>query len=164
MTLLKATLCLTLIFAAAVLFPLRRAQQAFAARTGTTGVTSTGRPKLRRRPGRVILAAHYQGEIEARESAAPVRVKAPRRRRTVSTVAHVRSASPPRHVQKQSAQRQTPAAHDSGAAAHCDFAPPGRVTRLPQPECLGTPAANPPLSVTTQAVGDIPEPPPKLTL
>ena len=164
MTLLKVTLCLTLIFAAAVLYPLRRAQQAFAPRTGPTAVASTGRRKLRRRPGSVILAAHYQGEFEARESAAPVRVKAPRRRRTVSTVAHVRSASAAWRVQKQSPAHPAPAAHDSGAAAHFDFAPPGRVTRLPQPECLGTPAVIPPLSVTTQAVGDIPEPPPKLTL
>src|SRR4051794_41981151 len=73
MTLLKATLCLTLIFAAAVLYPLRRAQQGFSPRVGTPAVAATGRPKPRGRPGRGILAAPSPGGIEGPGAAGPPR-------------------------------------------------------------------------------------------
>jgi hypothetical protein len=165
MTLLKAIVCLALIFAAVVLFPLRRAQQAFAPRGAGATVASAPRPKFRRRPGRALAAIRRHHAVVASEFATAVKVKAPRRRRTASTVSHVRSAQLSRHAMKPSSPGHAPAAHaaDSGAT-HFDFAPPGRAVRPPEPECARTPVANPPLSVTPQAVGDIPVPPPKATL
>jgi hypothetical protein len=164
MTLLKATLCFTLIFAAVVLFPLRRAQQAFAPRSGSPAVASVPRFKLRRRLSRSILAARREHSTRASELAAPVKVKAPRRRRTVSTVSHVRSALTLREAHKQSPHAGAGAPAVSRAAFNCDFAPPGRATRLPEPECVVSAFSSPPLSVTTQAVGDTPVPPPKSAL
>jgi hypothetical protein len=162
---LKATLCFTLIFAAGVLFPLRRAQQAFAPRSSGTALASVPRFKLRRRLGRTVLAAHRQHSTRASELAAPVKVKAPKRRRTISTVSHVSSTAALRHSHhKQSPQAGTPAPATTDSAFHCDFAPPGRAARLPEPECVVSAPAFPPLSVTTQAVGDTPVPPPKSAL
>jgi len=73
MTLVKASLCFVLIFAAAVLFPLRRAQQAFAARSGGTAVASVPRHKLRRRPGPALTASRHEYGTRGSELAAPVK-------------------------------------------------------------------------------------------
>jgi hypothetical protein len=164
MTLLKATLCFTLIFAAGVLFPLRRAQQAFAPRVSGMAVASVRQFKLRRRLGRTVLAAHRQHSTRASELAAPVKVKAPRRRRTISTVSRVSSAAAPRQIHKQALRAAAPAPAAAQLPSDCDFAPPGRAARLPEPECAVSASSSPPLSVTTQAVGDTPVPPPKSAL
>jgi hypothetical protein len=164
MTLLKATLCLALIFAAVVLIPLRRAQQAFAPRSGGLAVASVPRFKLRRRLGRTLTAAQREQPPKLCEVTAPTKVKAPRRRRTISTVSHARSAPTLLQSHKQSPHAGATAPAAAHAAFHCDFAPPGRATRLAEPECVMTAAASAPLSATTQAVGDTPVPPPKSAL
>ena len=51
---------LALVFTAAVLFPLRRAQRAFPSRSTTASLSGAPRPKLRRRPGATVLARRAQ--------------------------------------------------------------------------------------------------------
>jgi len=160
---LKFTIALCVMFAAAILFPLRRAQAAFASRTESASISNAARPKIRRRPGRAPVVVREAADTQTRDLSTHKAVRGPgRRRRTVMTVAHVRTVAAAKHTARSS---EAPARQSHHATpAQDDYAPPGRVASLAKPERLAAPAPTPPLSVSTQVVGDIPEPPPKLSL
>ena len=144
MTVLKATVVLLLVSAAAVIIPLRRAQRAFAAISGHSGYSAAHRPVLRRRTN------GPRANLRSAAQDAPTTASAEASRND-----HPHPTAPKRVV--------SAAPGTDTQTIHADCALLGRAQQLPQPERLTAHVASPQLVVTAQAVGDTPVPPPKLS-
>jgi hypothetical protein len=168
MRVLKHTLVLMLLVAAGVIFPLRRAQQAFGARPVALGLVGTRKPTFRRRVGGPRFDFKRANPTQSPFATdGPVAVRRVARRRL--TFAAATAASQFRAHQNHSASAaSTPARFASVAqkavgahAASLDCLPPAAADRFPEPRRLNLPTLPPPVACATQAVGDTPVPPPR---
>ena len=157
----KVVLVLALVYCAAVLIPLRRAQRLFATPSATLSLSNTPRTSLRRRttPPRTILRSDTESRsthAASNDTAAPA---IPRRR--------LASLSTERHTvekhEKQQHSSLTATERSGGAVAHCDC---DRIVERDaidlRPRALSEPARVERLLVATQAVADLAAPPPKV--
>jgi hypothetical protein len=156
----KLSLVLALIFAAAVMTPLRRARTVFAPRSAVPTLVATRSPSLRRRPSR---RPAIRREVGVRVRNAPIEATLtcrPAARGPTGVLS--RSASSPgskfqRHWRSDSvAKRPAPTVQHDDCDRMVDLV--GAVGRTELSYSLGPPS---PLAVTAQAVGDVPKPPPK---
>jgi hypothetical protein len=146
MQLLKSVLVIALLTAAVVLFPLRRAQAAFAERA--PGTAATPRKPARRRllPGGALGQVNEHARVArliAQRGQAPAAAK---HAGDVRTLKHVAAA---------------PDGAGQDGARDCWDNIGGGVAAVPQPERLNTETPSFEPLASAQSVGDIPVPPPK---
>ena len=161
MHLLKSVLVIALLTAAVVLFPLRRAQAAFAARQAGS-VAATPRKPARRRLflGGAIVQASTHSPLASRAARGS-------RREAVQSAARLQSVAAGHNTLKSASAA---AVHVVGSSADgaqadgthdcCDPLVDSVIT-VPQPDQLATVSPSPEPAVTAQSVGEIPVPPPK---
>ena len=158
MNLPKVVLVLALVYCAAVLIPLRRAQRFFATPSATLSLSNTPRPSLRRRATgpRVVI----------RKDTGPRSADAASRDATTPAIPRRRLAAPSgeRHAVEKQLSRQSISATErsDGAFAHadCDRIVERDAVDL-RPRVLNPSARVDRLAVTTQAVADLAAPPPR---
>ena len=158
MNLPKVVLVLALVYAAAILIPLRRAQRLFATPSATLSLSNAPRPSMRRRvtPPRAILRKDVDpgsGAVAAGDATAPA---VPRRR--------LAQISAERHTLEKRQSQPTVAAvdrHAGGVAqADCDRTVEHSVIELgPQPLVRSVEVEG--FVAPTQPPADLAAPPPK---
>jgi hypothetical protein len=162
MKLSRFVIVLALVTAAAVLIPLRRARAAFAPCEAAHRTTPPPRGSMRRRPTRPAPPT-VQVPSQRQDVSASTTTSAPRvgkaRRRCVTSAATARDAT--RHAATPSGQSLTKASGHvapGGDAGDCvvDAAP--LHSRQDQ---VSSPIPAPTATAVTQAVSDVPKPPPK---
>jgi hypothetical protein len=154
MKLPKVVLILALVYAAAVLIPLRRAQRLFATPSATLSLRSATRQSLRRRTTgpRVVVRKAVDSQDTSAASRDATTPAVPRRR--LAALNAQRST-----VEKQ---QSVTAAERAGTLAHADcdrFIERDAIDLRPQ--ALSQSAFVEGLFVATQAVADLTAPPPK---
>jgi len=162
---LKATVVLLVVSAAAVIIPLRRAQRAFAAISGHSGYSAAQRPLVRRRPSGPRASLRSAQEVQSQKLSAATLVVASRGRRVRTVAAATASkANQPRGERQQPAPQRLASAAQSAdhQSAHHDCALLVGARQFPRPERLDASVSSSAMVVTAQAVGDTPVPPPKL--
>ena len=153
---LKLLFVFALVWAAAVLIPLRRAQRVFAALSATSSVTSAPRTGLRRRPKALPVVQRDDGTRLTNPSKADT-YPIPRRRLLESSSPHA-ARTHDRAVQSEQAttseRPHPPVAADDDAVID---APSDRL----EPEQLVQRALMVSRVAETQAIADVAAPPPK---
>jgi len=151
MKLAKPILVAALVLAAAVLFPMRKAQAALARTQPTAATVSSPRPPGRRRPSGPL-------QIIKRE---PTGLQTPNvTSRAAGRPATARRDSGPSAHDAEHLGQSTPQAHAPAAAADCDSII-DRVNYALRPQPTGTARPTTHLVVNARVVDDIPKPPPK---
>jgi hypothetical protein len=150
--LFRAVPVLAVVIATAVIFPLRRAHLGFPDRAAPTVIATSARPPARRRPGEQRLRpGNPTSVVGARDTGA------------VRPVRHSLPASTDLHRTPHRAAQSVSAAHRHRQSSPSHFphriVEPVTVTFHAERPC--GPAPTPTTSVATQAVCDVPEPPPK---
>lgn len=163
MNLPRVVLILALVYAAAVLIPLRRAQRLFATRSATLSLSNATRQSLRRRTSGPRLVVRK--DVESQSSTAASRDATPPavpRRRLASLTAERRGIEKHQSFEKQQSRQSVSASERPGALAHADC---DRIVERDgidfRPQALSQPALVERLSVATQTVADLSAPPPK---
>ena len=160
MTVLKATLVLLLVTAAAVIGPYRRAQRAFAATSPQPAFAAASRGAIRRRVSRPAIGRAPTRGSKVQYASAQTSVAARRGGRRTRAVATLVHASRTGTVQE--ASRQSTSVASQNSSGHIGPALPDRPERFFHAQHFQAASPTPPLAAATQVVRDIPKPPPKL--
>jgi len=160
----KVLLILPLVFAAAVLVPLRRAQRAFPVRSQLAGISAAPRALMRRRPSSpraVLNPVRMAARILAQPpvTADGVTGEAARRGVSVSKALPLLGGKRLGSVFASLRQGATLADHDGGGDRMVDCVDSDIHLRPP-----GTPRPNPSTAVAVRPAADVPVPPPKASV
>ena len=167
MNLSRSLIVLALVTAAAVLIPLRRARAAFAPCAAVPGATPAPRGSMRRRPNRPIALPKVQPpaprqDLNASTTSTAPRVGKARRRSVTSGPRHNATRDATRHATGHSCCPSVTkaSAHDApgGDAGDCVVETAPRAWRQ---ERVSSRISTSRAAAVTQAVADVPKPPPK---
>jgi hypothetical protein len=161
MHLLKSVLVIALLTAAVVLFPLRRAQAAFAARHAGAVAANPRKPARRRLlPGGAIVHASTHSPLASRSARGSRREVVQSAVRVQEVAARQEKMESASHAAGHLAGSSADGAQADGTHDCCDPLVDSVIT-VPQPDQLTTVSPSPDPVVAAQPVGEIPVPPPK---